>query len=331
MTGYAIDDLRGQIYVDTVQARDASGNVIPKEQRLITRSMTHDSRVLQEKYTLVRKDGTTLEVSALVSPVSVEGEFVGAVQVYRDITREQVIDRAKTEFVSLASHQLRTPLSTINWYTEMLLSGDAGPVSDKQKSYLTEVYGGSKRMVDLVNSLLNVSRIEMGSFGVEPQEVQVKEVMNSVLQDLAADLQTKKLHVETAYDDVESVTADPKLLRLIFQNLMTNAQRYSRPEGTIRFSAARRENDILFTVRDTGIGIPTASQEKIFTKLYRADNAQTAQPDGDGLGLYMVKSILDNTGGRIWFESEERKGSAFYVTIPLKGMTQKNGTKGLIS
>jgi two-component system sensor histidine kinase VicK len=115
----------------------------------------------------------------------------------------------------------------------------------------------------------------------------------------------------------------------MIQNVLTNAVRYTPTDGVVRFQVTRRPEDILFTISDTGIGIPAGARDKIFTKLYRADNARSAQPNGNGLGLYMVKSILEHAGGRIWFESEEGKGSTFYVTIPLTGMKKKEGTKTL--
>lgn len=277
-----------------------------------------------------RKDGTLFTADQIVTPVKDNhGNVTNFVAIQHDITKDAEIDRAKTEFVSLASHQLRTPLTTIGWYAEMLLSGDAGEITETQKKYLDEIYEGNKRMVELVNNLLNVSRIEMESFGIEPQSVKVKEIVDGVLKDITADVTAKKLHVETTYGDVETVFADPKLLRLIFQNLLTNAVQYTPDGGSIKLTAAKRPTDTQFSVTDTGIGIPNAEREKIFTKLYRADNARRMSTDGNGLGLYMVKSILDHAGGNIWFESEEGKGSTFYVTIPLTGMQKKEGTKNL--
>jgi PAS domain S-box-containing protein len=332
LLGWKIEEAIGKHYNNIVSLIDEKGTVIPPEDRPLTKALSSSSSSSSSSTTslyLLSKNKIKLPVAIAISPIILNNKIIGAIEVFRDITREKEIDRAKTEFVSLASHQLRTPLSTINWYTEMLLAGDAGAIGEKQKEYLNEVYGGSKRMVDLVNSLLNVSRIETGSFGIEPKNVVIKDVVDGVLADLASDLTQKNIHVATTYGDVVSVTADPKLLRIMLQNLLTNAERYTPPEGSIRLQVTRRPGDILFTVSDTGIGIPSGAQDKIFTKLYRADNARMAQPNGNGLGLYMVKNILDATGGRIWFESTEEKGSTFYVTIPLSGMKQKAGTKTL--
>lgn len=333
LLGWNMSEAIGKHYDDVISLEDEKGTDVPLTERPLAKALSTSSTTTATSITsfyIHSKNKVKFPVAITVSPIVLDNQIIGAIEVFHDITHEKEIDRAKTEFVSLASHQLRTPLSTIGWYTEMLLGGDAGALTDTQKKYLDEVYMGNKRMVELVNSLLNVSRIETGSFGIEPQKVAVKDVVESVLKDLSVDLAKKKLVVEATYDDVTVIDADPKLLRMIFQNVLSNAQRYTPAGGVIYFRASRRPTDILFTIRDTGIGIPHEAQKKMFTKLYRADNAQNVEPNGTGLGLYMVKSILDHAGGRIWFESEEGKGSTFYVTIPLAGMKQREGGKGLV-
>lgn len=279
-----------------------------------------------------RKDGTLFTADQIVTPVKDDhGNVINFVAIQHDITKDAEIDMAKTEFVSTASHQLRTPLSTINWYTEMLLSGDAGAISDKQKEYLTEVYKGNQRLVSLVNNLLNVSRMETGELSIEPEQVNIKEAVESIIHELGPLMAAKRIQVETHFDDSPAtLSADSKLLRIIIQNLVTNAVKYSREGGQVWVDVAKKEADIVFTVTDNGIGIPKEAQDKIFTKLFRADNARQAEPDGTGLGLYIVKSILDKTGGTVRFDSREGGGTTFYVTMPLTGMQKKEGKKGLV-
>lgn len=321
----------GKQYDSVISLGDEKGSYVPLQDRPLTKalkSQSHDTTFTNNLY-ILSKNQFRFPVAITVSPVLFDTGVIGAIEVFRDITHEKDIDKAKTEFVSLASHQLRTPLTTIGWYTEMLLKGDVGAVNDKQHQYLDEIYGGNKRMVELVNSLLNVSRIETGLFGIEPEDVKVKDVVDGVLKDLTADIQGKQLQINTSFNDIVTVTADPKLLRLVFQNVLSNAVQYTAKAGLIDIHASRTPTEIQFTIRDTGIGIPKASQDKIFTKLYRADNAKDVQPEGNGLGLYMVKGILNHAGGRIWFESEEGKGSTFYVTIPVTGMQTKTSTISL--
>lgn len=282
---------------------------------------------------LVKKNKEMVPVSNVISPIKSEGEgVVGCVVVFRDITEERSIDRAKTEFVSLASHQLRTPLSAINWYTEMLLGGDAGNITKKQKDYLSEVYNGSKRMSSLVNALLNVSRIELGAFSIKPEPTKIKDIVVSVLKELKPMIVAGGIKVSSRFDKkIPTIKLDRKLIRIVLQNILSNAVKYSKSKGSIRVGVKRSNDSIIIRVSDSGYGIPKNQQSKIFTKLFRADNIRGIETTGTGLGLYIVKAILDNTDGKIWFKSAKNKGATFYVQIPLSGMKKKTGRRELIS
>ncbi len=259
-----------------------------------------------------------------------QGAPMAMVGTAQDITKEKEIDKAKTEFVSLASHQLRTPLSTINWYSEMLLAGDAGALSVEQKKYVDEIYGGNQRMVALVNALLNVSRIDLGTFSVELEPTNVAELAHNVVKELQPDILTKNLGVEEQYaDGLPVMNVDPKLMRIILQNLLSNAVKYTPEAGSITLTVSKVKDQLSIVVKDTGYGIPAAQQAKIFTKLFRADNVREKDTSGTGLGLYLVKSVVEHSGGQVWFESEEGKGTTFYVTLPLSGMKAKPGTRRL--
>lgn len=289
---------------------------------------------------LVLKDGTILAVDNTVASLSDEkGKISGVVIVFRDVSKERQVDQAKTEFVSLASHQLRTPLSAINWFTELLLKGSAGKINAKQKDFLNEVYSASKRMVDLVNSLLNVSRLELGTFVVEPKPTDLEEEIKSVISEMQPSIVKKKLKVEEKIDKLEKISVDPKLIRIVFQNLISNAVKYTNENGKIvvemkdeadaKLKAKYSKGVILISVADDGLGIPKADQPKIFSKLFRADNVKEKEVEGTGLGLYIVKSIIENSGGEIWFESEKNKGAKFFLRLPKSGMVKKEGTKTL--
>jgi len=259
-----------------------------------------------------------------------KNEVIGCVVVFRDVTQERAIDQAKTEFVSLASHQLRTPLSSINWYAEMLLAGDAGKLNKEQKEYIAEIYKGNQRMVDLVNALLNVSRLELGTFAVNPEQTVIHYIADSVLNELKGKIKQKHQTVKKFYDKkLPKIKVDTKLLRIIFQNLLSNAVKYSPNKGKITLKIEKLEEFVLIQVTDNGMGIPREQQNKVFSKLFRADNVRESDTQGTGLGLYIIKSILDNTGGSISFESVEKVGTSFSVFIPLSGMQAKTGTKKL--
>ena len=278
-----------------------------------------------------RKDGQLYVAETHISPLFDEqNNPYGFVGVERDITRQKEIDKSKTEFVSIASHQLRTPLTIINWYIEMLSDQQGAALSEKQRQYLEEITHASKRMIELVNALLNVSRIDMGTFMVDVEPLDFSLVMDDVLKDLSLQIAQKDLHIAKNYDrSLPRINADLKLLRIIFQNLLTNAIKYTQNGGSIMIELNKRSSSITISVIDDGFGIPVHQQNKIFSKFFRADNAREKEPDGNGLGLYIVKSLVEHSGGRIWFISEENKGTAFHVEIPLAGMRAKEGSKPL--
>ena len=278
-----------------------------------------------------RKNGEVYTASISISPVlDARDEVVFFVGIERDITREKQIDQAKTEFVSLASHQLRTPLSAINWYAEMLLNGDAGRLKAEQANYVQEIYRGNQRMVELVNALLNVSRLELGTFIIEPTDCDIRQIADETIDEIDHKMYEKQIKFTKKYDKkIKVMSLDKKLTMIIFQNLLSNATKYTPSKGKIELVIAVEGKKLLITVKDNGMGIPKAQQDKIFSKLFRADNVRKTDTEGTGLGLYIIKSIVENVGGKIWFESEENKGTTFFITIPLSGMKKKEGAKSL--
>lgn len=199
-----------------------------------------------------------------------------------------------------------------------------------QKEHVEEIYHGNKRMVELVNALLNVSRLELGTFSIDPEDIDVCAIAKDVLNELTPMVQEKKIRVATHLEKgLPHIRADRGLTRILFQNLLSNAVKYTPEKGKVSLEITKDEKDMRITVSDTGMGIPKAQQKRIFEKLFRADNVRETSVDGTGLGLYTVKSILDATGGSVRFESEEGKGTTFYVIMPLEGMKQKKGTKKL--
>lgn len=315
----------------------------PSERTIISNALKDIELItitVKDNYFCKDKTGRVFPIAFVVESLLKEDHIIGAVILLRDITLEKEVDRAKSEFVSLASHQLRTPLSIINWYTEILLDNDVGAVTGKQRKSLSEIYHATQRMVELVNALLNVSRIELGTFIIQREPVEMVKLAQDVLHELEPAIIKRALVVDRHWGKtIPPIHGDPKLLRIVIQNLITNAIKYT-PQGgkiDIALSLDRREippnkkqqKVLLLTVSDTGYGIPRSQQSKIFTKLFRADNVKERETDGTGLGLYIVQSIITHSGGSIWFESEENKGTKFFVTIPLTGMRSKVGTKTL--
>ncbi len=264
------------------------------------------------------------------APLEQKNGDKSAVLLFRDGSVEVGVDRAKSEFVSIASHQLRTPLSTIGWYTQMLLTGDGGKLTVAQTELLQEVEKSNERMVELVDALLNTSRIEMGTFVIQPEELDWKELIKDVIKDIKQPAEAKNLKLKVSMDKkIPTVPADPKLLRIIVQNLLTNAVKYTPDKGRVDVVLETQPDLILLSVKDTGYGIPKEEQSKIFSKMFRASNVKELSMEGNGLGLYIVKSIVEQGGGKIWFESSENQGTTFYIQFPLTGMKAREGTKQL--
>ena len=344
LLGWRAKDLQGKKFTTALPMLDEKGEMILEEKRPVTKTLREKiiftTTVSAVQYR--KKDGTSLPVAVTVSPIMLGGKMLGAVTVFRDVTKEKAVDLAKTEFVSLASHQLRTPLSAIKWYTEMLTAGDAGKLNTNQKKYLQEVYKSNERMIELVGALLNVSRLELGTLAIEPTPTDLVGVIVSVLDELRPQIKEKHLVVKTGDTAILVIDIDQKLFRMVVQNLLSNAIKYTPEKGKIDIVLSKigvgqvfgnkklNKESIGMSVSDTGYGIPQFQQAQIFKKLFRADNVREKDAEGTGLGLYIVKSIIQNFGGDIWFVSEENHGTVFYVTMPMEGIQRKEGTKTLV-
>jgi len=267
----------------------------------------------------MRKDGKQLQVAITAAPVFLKKEKIGVIETFRDVSKELEVDRAKSEFVSLASHQLRTPPTIISLYSELLFADKENQLNKKQLQSLKEIDNANHRMTELINAILNVSRIELGTLKVNLQSIRLTNLVDTLLQEISSKIEKRGLFIKKRYGStMPSVKVDPVLISMALQNLLLNAIEYTPKRGKIQIVIKKQKNDIMFAISDTGCGIPKGQQGEIFTKLFRADNAQKVKAHGTGLGLYITKSIVEKMGGKIWFESAFNKGSTFYVLLPVK-------------
>lgn len=272
-----------------------------------------------------RKDDSKFPAAVTLTPILANGKVIGAVEVFRDVTKEKEIDRMKTEFVSLVSHQLRTPLSAMKWFGEMLLAGDAGPLNPEQIEMVQNIAQSNERMIALVSSLLNISRIESGKLIISLQPTQLAEVVQSIIEELKPRFATKAQTIELQIpDNLPMISSDPKLLRHVYMNFLTNANKYTPAEGIITVTLELTATEIISKVTDTGFGIPQAEQHRLFERFFRASNTAKYETDGTGLGLYFAKSVVESCGGTIGFESQEGKGTTFWFRLPLKNTLTEN-------
>lgn len=261
-----------------------------------------------------------LELSVTtVRIISSLGQISGFFKIIKDKTREQELITAKSEFLTVAAHQLRTPLSGIKWTFESLINGDFGAVNDQQKEILNNGLVAAEKVSKTANDLLDTSNIESGKFGYEFVESDIVDLINKMMEGYGSLTKQHniKMYLEYPPDGVPKFKFDPMRIRLVFQNLIENAIRYNVENGEIIITLAKKEPFLEVSVRDTGIGIPKEELPKLFSKFFRAANVLKYETEGTGLGLYIVKNIVEAHGGKVWVDSIENRGTTFFFTLPM--------------
>jgi PAS domain S-box-containing protein len=265
----------------------------------------------------LRKDGSTAWTETSVRFLNDHaGCPVGILGVSRDITERRQIEEMKADFVTLTTHQLRTPLTGIKWLLE-LAAGDRGS-SEATRLHIRDAEAAADRLIEIVNNLLDSANLESGTLNVTAETTDLGDLTRSVLEELDPAIRDKRCQVVVSgADEIGTTLADPKLLRQAILNLVSNAVKYTPPAGRIAIRMRRDPSALSWEIEDTGIGVPAAARSRLFQKFYRADNAYAMAPEGTGLGLYLARLIVERFSGRLWFESEEGRGSTFGLTLPL--------------
>ena len=243
--------------------------------------------------------------------------FTIAVIITRSFERLAEANRMKSEFISIVSHQLRSPLSNLRWAIELLTSGRANGVSEKQLEYFKILKENSARMRELVSDLLTVSRIETEKLPLKKKEISLEDLTRKIIEELEPFAKASNVKVEfRAKKNLPKVFADPSQIRLVIENLLDNAIRYIKEKGRVEIKLEKIDKYCRFEIKDTGVGIPKEDQKYIFQKFFRSENVMRYQTQGSGLGLYIAKSIVEKSRGKIGFKSQEGIGSTFWFTLP---------------
>ena len=248
------------------------------------------------------------------------GHYIGTAKIIRDVSREKHLDNMKNEFITIAGHQIRTPLSALKGALNLLRNGDYGPVSAEQKNVLDQSYDYNERLIHIINDMLEASSAEEGKYEYKFEPEDIRKFLQGVRESFKVEAENKKQKLTvTARKNLAKVSIDSFKLKLALSTLISNAITYTPKRGHIDILCESKDkNTIQIVVRDSGIGIPKDEQDKVFTKFFRASNALRVDTEGNGLELFVAKNIIEKHGGKIWLESMEGTGTAFYIELPVK-------------
>lgn len=316
MLGYKENELTGQLYKSTLMALDSEGSLVADENRPVDITLNQGKGLSNVDISYRRKDYTIFPVKLSIAPISLNGQVLGAIEIFRDTTREKQLEHMKDEFLSVASHELRTPMGAIRANIAMILSGDYGPVNKDLVEPLTDMRTSTVRLVELVNDLLNVARIEAGRMSFVLNDINIQEVLASVVSSLAPLGKEKNISISLSPGEAVTTQADEDKIKQVLTNLIGNALKFT-DKGSITVAADPQKEAVEVTVNDTGIGIALEDQKKLFNKFSQINSTRDGKPAGTGLGLYISREIIRKMGGELWIKnSEPGRGSSFAFTIP---------------
>jgi len=259
------------------------------------------------------------EIVALIVSILTAILFSIAFIITRSFERLAEASRMKSEFISIISHQLRSPLSNLKWAIELLMSGRLGKIEEKQTEYFRILKENSSRMAELVSDLLTVSRIETATLPLKKQEIFLPNLNKELISEFEPFAKASNVEIKFKFQkDLLKILVDPSQIKQVIENLLDNAIRYIKDRGKVEISLEKKNKKLYFEIRDNGVGIPKEDQKYIFQKFFRSENILRYQTQGSGLGLYISKAIIEKSGGKIGFKSEENKGSTFWFTLPTK-------------
>jgi PAS domain S-box-containing protein len=325
--GWKKRETKGRLWENIINLKTEGGTPVPINQAPLYLALHGKHKTTYADFLYTRKNGTTFPVAITVSSVFLDEKLIGAILVFRDVTREKEVDKAKTEFVSLASHQLRTPLGIMKWYLEALTQNSYFLKSPPEVlSYFNEIHKSNERVLSLVRELLSVSRIDQGRVKNMPKQTDVKSVVKEIVQQMQIIARKKNINLDLIIHngDISQINIDALRLHETVENLVGNALEYTPAQGKVTVVLQKTGKAISISFKDTGMGISEGDRKNLFTKFFRSEEAIKNNPEGSGLGLYVVKSYVEGWGGKITVESIYGKGSTFTITLPI---IQKGGDK----
>ncbi len=318
MLGYQDkDSVEGHPILKLLGAIDERGQVIDKKNAAFVRTIRYRKQISNEKRQFIKQSGARFWASITTSPMIRDQKVIAAVVMIRDISEERQQEAYYKDFTHTASHNLRSPLGNLLWTTEYLLTQKPGPLNVKQAEFISDIYESLQAMNRMVNNLLSISRLENKKVHPNLQKVSVELTVHSVIKDLANYARVQQVEIEIKNEDKfeHLVKFDQDHLHYILQNILENAIRYSSQNKKIILEIRADKNDTIFSCTNEGIGIPKDKKEFVFAKFFRAKNAEEAQNEGTGLGMYTSRELANVNKAKLWFDSEENKQTTFYLQL----------------
>ncbi|MFH1744757.1 MAG: ATP-binding protein [bacterium] len=317
---FALDDndLGKEVSPENNYSMENFKEVASREYEVIKKKSEMEDNPMDEEV-VINYAEQELTYKVITAAVIDNNKNLGVMKIFYNLTREKMIDKLKSEFISIAAHQLRTPLAAIKWAIKMVLDGDEGEINESQKAMLSKGYVSNERIINLVNDMLNVSRIEEGRFGYAFAEADIIELISSTVDNLEGKLKEKSINVAVKKpENIFLIAIDKQKMELVFENILENAVKYTPVYGKIEVEIRPNKELVEISIKDNGVGIPAEDQPKLFSKFFRAANVVRLQTEGSGLGMFIAKNIVIEHGGKIICKSEEGVGTEFIITLPIK-------------
>jgi PAS domain S-box-containing protein len=320
LSGHKEAEIIGKSYAKTVKLEDEAGQPVGTDQRPFNEALEKGKVLVRDGYFLITKDKKRVPVAVTAAPIIIKGQVTGVIDVVRDLTKEQEVDQLKVEFVSLASHQLRTPATAVKGFLAMILQGYSDDITGNQRSLLQQAYVENEQELSLINNLLDVAKVEVGEIRLEPTGIDVEQLVQDVMHELEAQITEREHKVTVKAPKTEvALRADYPKLHMVLTNLVSNAIKYTAKGGQIEVGWKKTGTSVELWVKDSGLGIAKADLSKLFKRFSRLGNPLSGNIGGTGLGLYLVKKIVDLHGGEVTIASAPGHGSTFSVKLPAKG------------